>query len=118
MVHPSTFLKEDDKEFALRLFSESAAHYDEYFELISQHLDNWKSDRIVTTDATLIVMGLTEAVTFPTIPVKVTINEYVEISKYYSTPNSRIFVNGILDKLIQEKIASGEIVKLGRGLVE
>ncbi len=118
MVHPSTFLKEDDKEFALRLFSESAAHYDEYFELISQHLDNWKSDRIVTTDATLIVMGLTEAVTFPTIPVKVTINEYVEISKYYSTPNSRIFVNGILDKLIQEKVASGEIVKLGRGLVD
>ena len=70
------------------------------------------------TDATLIVMGITEAVVFPTIPVKVTINEYVEISKYYSTPNSRVFVNGILDRIIQEKIASGEVVKQGRGLYE
>ena len=73
---------------------------------------------LVSTDATLIVMGITEAVVFPTIPVKVTINEYVEISKYYSTPNSRIFVNGILDRIIQEKVREGEIVKQGRGLFE
>ncbi len=118
IVHPATFLKEDDKEFALRLLSESIARYDEYFELISTHLDNWKSDRLVSTDAALIVMGITEAVVFPTIPVKVTINEYVEIAKYYSTPNSRIFVNGILDRIIQEKIREGEIVKQGRGLFE
>ncbi len=118
IFHPNTFLKEDDKDFALRLLAESIARYDEYFELLSQHLDNWKSDRLVLTDAALIVMGITEAVVFPTIPVKVTINEYVEISKYYSTPNSRIFVNGILDRIIQEKIASGEVVKQGRGLYE
>ena len=118
IVHPNTFLKEDDKEFALRLLSESILRYDEYFKLMESHLDNWKSDRLVLTDAALIVMGVTEAVVFPTIPVKVTINEYVEISKYYSTPNSRIFVNGILDRIIQEKIASGEIVKQGRGLFE
>ena len=118
IVHPSTFLKEDDKEFALRLLAESIARYDEYFALLSQHLDNWKSDRLVSTDAALIVMGITEAVVFPTIPVKVTINEYVEISKYYSTPNSRIFVNGILDRIIQEKIREGEVVKQGRGLLE
>ncbi|MBQ1673991.1 MAG: transcription antitermination factor NusB [Bacteroidales bacterium] len=118
IVHPNTFLKEDDKEFALRLLSESIVRYDEYFKLLEEHLDNWKSDRLVSTDAALIVMGITEAVVFPTIPVKVTINEYVEIAKYYSTPNSRIFVNGILDRIIQEKIREGEIVKQGRGLFE
>ena len=118
IVHPVTFLKEDDKVFALRLLTESVLRYDEYFELMSKHLANWNSDRIVATDAALIVMGITEAVVFPTIPVKVTINEYVEISKYYSTPNSRIFVNGILDKIIQEKIREGEVVKQGRGLLE
>ena len=118
IVHPSTFLKEDDKEFALRLLTESILRYDEYSAQLSQHLENWKSDRLVSTDVTLIVMGVTEAVVFPTIPVKVTINEYVEISKYYSTPNSRIFVNGILDRIIQEKVRSGEVVKQGRGLFE
>ena len=85
---------------------------------MESHLDNWKADRLVLTDAALIVMGVTEAVEFPTIPVKVTINEYVEIAKYYSTPNSRIFVNGILDRIIQEKIREGEIIKQGRGLLE
>ena len=118
IVHPGTFLKEDDKEFALRLLTESILRYDEYFKLMEAHLDNWKSDRLVSTDAALIVMGVTEAVVFPTIPVKVTINEYVESAKYYSTPNSRIFVNGILDRIIQEKIREGEIVKQGRGLFE
>ena len=118
ICHPSTFLKEDDKEFAQRLLVESIARYDEYSGLIATRLDNWKSDRLVSTDAVLIVMGITEAVVFPTIPVKVTINEYVEIAKYYSTPNSRIFVNGILDRIIQEKVRSGEVVKQGRGLFE
>ena len=118
IVHPNTFLKEDDKEFALRLLTESILRYEEYFKLLVGHLDNWNSDRLVSTDATLIVMGVTEAVVFPTIPIKVTINEYVEIAKYYSTPNSRIFVNGILDRIIQEKVGSGEIVKQGRGLFE
>ena len=118
IVHPTTFLKEDDKEFAIRLLTESIVHYDAYFALLSEHLDNWKSDRVVATDAALIVMGVTEAVEFPTIPVKVTINEYVEIAKYYSTPNSRIFVNGILDRILQEKVRSGEVVKQGRGLFE
>lgn len=118
IVHPSTFLKEEDKDFAIRLLDESIIRYDEYIDLVSANLPNWKSERLVPADAALIVLGLSEAVTFPTIPVKATINEYVEISKYYSTPNSRIFVNGVLDKLIQEKVASGEIRKQGRGLLE
>lgn len=108
---------EDDLEFLHRLFEKSVLHYDEYTELISGKLSNWKADRVVSTDNLLMVMGITEAVSFPTIPTNVTINEYVEISKYYSTPNSRIFVNGILDAIIKEKVASGEIRKTGRGLL-
>ena len=116
VVRPDTFQKEEDRVFAERLLEESIAGYDEYSALIADNLSNWDSDRLVATDMALIVMGVAEAVTFPSIPVKVTINEYVEISKYYSTPNSRVFVNGMLDKLIQDKLASGEITKMGRGL--
>lgn len=65
----------------------------------------------------IIVLGLAEAINFPTIPVKVTINEYVEISKYYGTPKSRIFVNGLLDRVIQKMVNDGQIVKTGKGLM-
>ena len=74
-------------------------------------------ERLVATDLALIVMGITEAVTFETIPLKVTINEFVDISKYYSTANSRIFVNGLLDRVLQKMYKEGTIVKSGRGLV-
>ena len=114
--YPDLFIKEDDEDYAVRLLRAAILNYDDYMKLITENLANWDSDRLVSTDADLIVLGLAEAVTFPEIPLKVTINEYVEISKYYSTPNSRIFVNGLLDKLIQQKLKSGEIVKTGRGL--
>lgn len=107
------FLKDEDREFAKTLLSESITGYEEYRNLLMANLANWDADRLVSTDIALIVMGIAEAVNFPTIPVKATINEYVEISKFYSTPNSRIFVNGILDKVIKEKLASGEIAKVG-----
>jgi len=107
------FLKDEDREFARTLLLESITGYEEYRNILLANLANWDSDRLVSTDIALIVMGLAEAVNFPTIPVKATINEYVELSKYYSTPNSRIFVNGILDKVIKEKLASGEITKVG-----
>lgn len=118
IAKPEVFQKEDDREFAVKLLEESIAGYDEYVELISSNLSNWEPDRLVSTDIALIVMGLAEAVTFPSIPVKVTINEYVEISKFYSTPNSRSFVNGMLDRLVRAKMESGEITKVGRGLDE
>lgn len=110
------FQKPDDQSFARGLLEESIAGYAEYSALVTANADNWDSDRVVSTDVALIVMGIAEAVSFSTIPVKVTINEYVELSKYYSTPNSRQFVNGILNRVIQDKISSGEIVKTGRGL--
>lgn len=104
--------KSADRDFAVELLQASFSHYKEYSELIAANVDNWDSDRIVSTDLTLIVMGIAEAVEFQDIPVKVTINEYVDISKYYSTPTSRVFVNGLLDKIIQNKINSGEIKKV------
>lgn len=118
IVHPTTFTKEEDKAYGERLLGDAMLRYDEYFGLVSGKLNNWDTERLVPTDAALIILGITEAVSFPTIPVKVTINEYVEIAKYYSTPNSRIFVNGLLDRVIQEKIASGEVSKQGRGLLQ
>ena len=88
-----------------------------YMELMGKHLQNWDIERLAATDTALIVMGIAEAVEFQDIPVKVTINEYVELSKYFSTPNSKVFVNGILDKVIASLMKDGQIEKRGRGLV-
>ena len=115
---PKTFLKEDDREYALKLLTRSMVNYDEYTELVSSMVSNWDLERLVATDLALIVMGVTEAVTFESIPLKVTINEFVDISKYYSTPNSKVFVNGLLDRILQQMVKDGKIVKSGRGLVE
>lgn len=116
--HPNLFIDDEDEDFAMRLLRSAILNYDDHLALITQNVSNWDSDRLVLTDASLIVLGLSEAIVFPEIPIKVTINEYVEIAKYYSTQNSRIFVNGLLDRLIQAKRVSGEIVKTGRGLCE
>lgn len=115
---PKTFLKEDDREYALKLLTKSMVNYEEYTELVSSLVSNWDLERLVATDLALIVMGVTEAVTFESIPLKVTINEFVDISKYYSTPNSKVFVNGLLDRILQQMVKDGKIVKSGRGLVE
>ncbi len=115
---PKTFLKEDDREYALKLLTKSMVNYDEYTELVSSMVSNWDLERLVATDLALIVMGVTEAVSFESIPLKVTINEFVDISKYYSTPNSKVFVNGLLDRILQQMVKDGKIVKSGRGLVE
>ena len=115
---PQAFLKEDDREYAKKLLTRSMLNYDEYTELVSSMVSNWELERLVATDLALIVMGVTEAVTFESIPLKVTINEFVDIAKYYSTPNSRVFVNGLLDRILQQMLKDGRIVKSGRGLVE
>ena len=94
---------DSDRDFVHKLVTASYGRYAEYSNLVASSVSKWDQDRLYTTDTVLIVMGLTEAETFPEIPVKVSINEYVEISKYYSTPKSRGFVNGLLDRLIKEK---------------
>lgn len=97
---------DSDRSFVRSLVSASYGRFAEYSALVAASVAKWDSDRLYATDIVLIVMGLAEAVTFPEIPVRVTINEYVEISKYYSTPKSRGFVNGLLDRLIKEKVSN------------
>jgi len=116
--HPPLFYNQDDRNFATRLFAHSLRHYGEYVKYIEKFAQNWDLERIAATDTILIVMGVSEAVEFPQIPIKVTLNEMVEISKFYSTENSKMFVNGILDRIIKFLTAEGTIEKRGRGLVE
>lgn len=108
---------ESDKAFVRKLLQSAFAGYDRYFSMISESVAGWEKERLFSTDVALIVMGLAEASSFPTIPVKVTINEYVEISKFYGTQKSRSFVNGLLDRLIQSMVNDGKIVKEGKGLM-
>ena len=108
---------ESDKAFVRKLLQSAFAGYDRYFSMISESVTGWEKERLFSTDVALIVMGLAEASSFPTIPVKVTINEYVEISKFYGTQKSRSFVNGLRDRLIQSMVNDGKIVKEGKGLM-
>ena len=108
---------DSDSDFVRRLLTASFGRFGEYFDKVAGSVRGWDRDRLFTTDIVLIAMGLAEAETFPEIPVKVTINEYVEISKYYSTPKSRSFVNGLLDRLIKESAAEGRVRKTGKGLL-
>ena len=107
----------DDKRFLVRLFRETLKHADEYQKLVSEFSSNWDYERVALMDKIILFMALAEFCHFPDIPVKVTINEYIEISKFYSTPESRRFINGILDKLAEKLKADGKLVKSGRGLV-
>ena len=108
---------ESDKYFVRKLLQSSYAGYEKYSALVADSVTGWEKDRLFSTDVVLIVMGLAEAANFPTIPVKVTINEYVEISKFFGTLKSRSFVNGLLDRLVQQMTDEGLIVKEGKGLV-
>ena len=108
---------ESDLAFVRKLLQTSFAGFERYSAMVSESVTGWEKERLFSTDVVLIVMGLAEAATFPTIPVKVTINEYVEISKFYGTPKSRSFVNGLLDRLIQKLSEEGKIVKEGKGLM-
>lgn len=110
--------KEDDIQFAVELFKQTI-FYDHDFDLIiAEKTKNWEFDRIAMMDVLLMKMALSEVLSFPTIPVKVTLNEYIEISKTYSTPKSKQFINGILDKIISDFKSEKKINKTGRGLLE
>ena len=108
---------ESDKAFVRKLLQASFAGYEKYSNMVAESVTGWEKERLFSTDVVLIAMGLAEAVAFPTIPVKVTMNEYVEISKFYGTPKSRSFVNGLLDRLIQTLVNEGQIRKEGKGLI-
>ncbi|OCX53099.1 transcription antitermination factor NusB [Mucilaginibacter sp. PPCGB 2223] len=109
---------EEDEEFITRLFQYSIRYDDDFQVMISNKTQNWEPERIAMMDTLLMKMALAEFMYFPSIPVKVTINEYLEISKEFSTPKSNSFINGILDKILAELKSEGKIKKTGRGLIE
>ena len=102
----------------VRLYHKTVLKSDELEDIIKNKASNWEINRIATMDIILLKMALTELMEFPSIPTKVTLNEYIELSKYYSTPKSKVFINGILDKLIVELKEEKKIVKTGRGLMD
>ena len=108
---------ESDKFFVRKLLQSAFTGYEKYSAMVAESVTGWEKERLFSTDVVLIVMGLAEVVTFPTIPVKVSMNEYVEISKFYGTPKSRSFVNGILDRLVQKLADEGAVKKEGKGLL-
>lgn len=111
-------LTADEEEFAHTLLHKTVSESAAYDDLIQPKLQNWELERISLLDSIMMKMAITEFLYLPTIPVKVSINEYLDISKLYSTPKSREFINGVLDKVMYELKKNGGIVKTGRGLIQ
>ena len=110
--------KEDEQEFIKTLLRKTISMDSENLKLIDELTDNWELERIAKMDILLLKMAITELQVFNNIPKKVTLNEYIEISKFYSTPKSHGFINGILDKAVDRLVKDGKIAKLGRGLMD
>lgn len=107
----------EDLDFARELFTKSVVNFDEYQEDIEKYTRNWDVERIAFMDNLIMATAMAELISFPSIPVKVTLDEYIEIAKYYSTHGSSTFINGILDKIVASLTAEGKISKSGRGLI-
>lgn len=118
VLHTLSLNWEDDKDFIERLYDTAADLDPRFRELVASNTRNWEVDRLPLTDRMILEMAIAELLTFPNIPVKVTINEYIELAKNYSTPKSRQFINGILDVIAKELKDSGDIKKSGRGLID
>lgn len=111
------FKNEEDEEFVKILFRKAIMHSEKCSGLIDKNTTNWEVDRIALMDILVMQLAITEILEFPEIPVKVTLNEYIEIAKYYCTSKSSTFVNGILDNIVKEIRQEGLLNKTGRGLV-
>jgi N utilization substance protein B len=105
------FSHEDDREFARKLFSDAISHSDENRQLIDECTKNWELDRIAYMDVVIMMVAVAELSDFPSIPVSVTLNEYIEIAKQYSTEKSGTFVNGVLDKVVEHLKKEGKLLK-------
>ncbi|WP_121665633.1 transcription antitermination factor NusB [Mesonia aquimarina] len=114
---PRLYKNIEDKEFAFDLLKKTLLNQEQYEQDITGKTPNWDKDRIAEIDAVLLRMAVAEFLYFSSIPVKVTINEYLEVAKEYSTPKSSIFINGILDKLSKEYKEQEKLNKIGRGLM-
>ena len=111
------YRKEEDREFAKELLRKTIRDFSEYDELIEEHSKNWDLERIAFMDILIMKMAITEMIEFRSIPTKVTLDEYIEIAKFYSTEKSNVFINGVLDKIIAHLRKENKIQKLGRGLI-
>jgi N utilization substance protein B len=111
------FKNEEDKDFVKVLFRKAVLNTKEYSGLIDNNTTNWELERIALMDILVMKLAITEILEFPEIPVKVTLNEYIEIAKYYCTSKSSTFVNGILDNIVKEIREKGLFSKYGRGLI-
>lgn len=111
-------ISEEEEEFAMTLLRKTLEEDKYYNSLIEPKLQHWELERVSLVDRLLMKMAVTEFLYLPTVPLKVTLNEYLDISKIYSTPRSREFINGVLDKVMNELKTEGKIVKTGRGLIE
>jgi len=109
---------EEDKAFFIKLYDVTLDLDAEYKDMIAQRTKNWDIDRLAAVDRIALEMGVAEMLNFPSIPVKVTINEYIELVKNYSTPKSKQFINGILDTISKDLTENGKIKKSGRGLID
>ncbi len=114
---PNLYKDEDDKEFAKSLLQKTILNNSKFSEEISKKTTNWDTERLASIDGVVLKMALCEFQKFPSIPYKVTINEYLEIAKEYSTPKSSLFINGILDKIVKEYQSEKLHLKTGRGLM-
>ena len=110
--------KIEDIEFALELFRKVISNSNEYEAWIQDKAQNWELERIAVMDIMLMKMAICEVLNFENIPIKVSLNEYIELAKSFSTPKSSVFINGILDKLVADLKEQGKVVKTGRGLVD
>ncbi|RZP07593.1 MAG: transcription antitermination factor NusB [Flavobacteriales bacterium] len=115
---PKLYKDSKDKLFAKKLLKMTLENYSKYNKEISKKTKNWDSERIAKLDYIMLNMAVCELVEFKTIPIKVTLNEYIEISKEYSTPKSNIFINGVLDSIVKDFTKKRKIIKEGRGLHE
>lgn len=113
---PELYKNDDDKDYAKQLFRKVVLNNEKLGAEIEGKTPNWDKERIAEMDMIILKMGISEFLHFPSIPVRATINEYLEIAKEYSTPKSSIFINGILDKLVKEFDAAKKLNKIGRGL--
>lgn len=114
---PDLFKNDDDHDFAITLLQKTLLNEDEFSDDIVKNTQNWDKDRIADLDYIMLVMACSELTRFPSIPVKVTINEYLEIAKDYSTPKSSNFINGLLDKIVRQYKTENRLNKSGRGLI-
>lgn len=111
------FKNDDDRDFVKTLFEKALVGYRDLSRTVDQYSSNWDVERLVFMDNLIIVTALTEMIECPSIPIKVTLDEYIEIAKYYSTPASATYINGVLDRISKQFVEDGVICKTGRGLI-